>query len=313
LFKFVTFVSCGALASTAITPAFAQDATTILQPSTDWLLEYGEDRCRLARMFGEGDDQTVFWIEQNGPSATFSWLTAGGVVDRLGAIHKVGVTFGSFAEYEVSGVNRPSTRFSPRMKDNPSSKMAFTLDRFGEALRGNGYRRGKRTDAKTSAETEDEQVIGLDPSDGAKIDFVDFARSERRIRLATGNLRDPFAAMNACAIDLYEEWGIDASEFAAIAEGPKPKNMRDIARKIQRHYPRDAERRGEAAIMKLKIIVAANGSVERCILINDTKAENFDDFACEVMNADAHFEPARNENGDPIRGLYSTKIYYYTK
>ena len=55
-----------------------EQPVTVLKPASEWNLNYAEDRCRLGRLFGGETDETIFWIEQSAPSASFSWLIAGG-------------------------------------------------------------------------------------------------------------------------------------------------------------------------------------------------------------------------------------------
>ena len=150
----------------------------------------------------------------------------------------------------------------------------------------------------------------LDPAAGAQIEHVDFSRKGRRIRLATGNMKDAFAALNTCSADLYAHWGIDAAELAVVVESAKQKNMEDVGRKLQAQYPRLAERRGESAQMDLKMLVGVDGKVEKCILVKKTQAEHFDDHACKVMSEYAEFEPALDAQGNPVRSIFSTLITY---
>lgn len=293
LFKSLTLPLSAILATTGAMPAAAQDDLVILEPATNWNLDYGEDRCRLARLFASGEDKTVFWIEQTGPDASFSWLSAGGIVKRLGSVRNVSVAFGSFPEYELS------------------AHAALELEGFGDALSGKGYEKQKLPADNDTIQLQDKREPILDTAAGAQIEHIDFVRKGRLVRLATGNMKDAFAALNACSADLYVHWGLDAAELGASAEGAKPKNMQHVARKIQAYYPSKAEGRGESAIMKLRILVGIDGKVDKCILIKETKAENFDDYACEVISEDAEFEPATDAQGNPVRSIYSFSVRYF--
>lgn len=285
------------------TATSAADASlTILEPSSHWQLDYGEERCRLARLFGNGDSKTIFWMEQTGPSGTFNWLVAGGAIDLLGSVRRVSASFGpAFESFELD-----------ESSSGPIRRDSLELASFGKAIESTGYRRfehdsrGEPDEADQFGETYSE----LNPAHGAQIEYVEFSRKDRRVRLATGDLADGFKALNACATDLYEFWGVDPKEIARIATGVKPLNMKRVARQIQKHYPSKAERRGEDAIMQLKVLIGTDGRVEKCITIEKTKAENFDERACELFKQHAMFEPAQDAEGKPVRAFFSTTVVY---
>lgn len=291
--KLISVLLTGALISSGGAPLRAEDEPVVLQPSTNWHLDYGEERCRLVRLFGPEDDQTVFWIEQTGPSASFSWLIAGGIVDHLGTKRSLTAAFGDFAPFDFN------------TSGEPVSRQSLELGKYGDALQGRGYERPKEEMAPTSVPP----LLNLDA--GARIDHVDFYRKGRSARLNTGQLKAAFDAMNACSANLYEHWGLKAGELDQIAQGARPLNMERVARRIQQHYPLTAERRGENATIELKMLIGVDGKVEKCIFIKKTKAENFDDKACQIMMSDAQFEPASDAQGNPVRDFYSATVHYH--
>lgn len=71
-----------------------------LQPSSEWNLDYAEDRCRLVRIFGEGDDETAFYIEQYAPSETF-FMVAAGQPFKLVKRNKIELQFGPAADAQM--------------------------------------------------------------------------------------------------------------------------------------------------------------------------------------------------------------------
>ncbi len=289
----------------AATPgAAAETSPIVLEPSSQWQLDYGKERCRLARLFGTGESKTIFWIEQTGPSGTFDWLVAGGAIDLLGSTRRVSASFGP--GFEPFKLDAPSS--------DPARRGKLELGSFGKAIEATGYRRPERDDDREpeKASKLTERCSELNPGHGAQIEYVEFSRKDRRVRLATGNLADGFKALNACFADLYEFWGVDPNKIAQVTKAAELTNMRHVARRIQRHYPRKAEMRGEDAIMQLKVLIGPDGRVEKCITIEKTKAENFDERACELFRQYAVFKPAQDAEGKPVRAFFSTTVVYTT-
>ena len=83
-----------------------------------------------------------------------------------------------------------------------------------------------------------------------------------------------------------------------------------MAADISRAYPAKAEARGEEALLVLKVLVGIDGNVEKCIRIDTTKADNFDDTGCRVFQSRAKFAPATDAAGKPVRAFYSISLAY---
>lgn len=275
----------------------------VLQPSGSWQLDYAETRCRLARTFGRGDELTAFWIEQTGPGSSFRWLMAGGAAKKLGLRRGIEVRFGPGFDPVKVNDREGSVRGRRGVQ-----RTEVTLEGFGEAIMGFGYRPPVLS---PSGQPVEPPAIGLAPDDGAKIDHVQFVRGDREVRLATGSLKAGFKALNDCTRNLYASWGVTPEEIALATTRVKALNMQEVVQRLQQAYPAKAKTRGEQATMTLKILVTADGTVERCIRNEIAKAENFGDAPCEIIKEYARFEPARDATGKPVRGFYHTEVAYW--
>ena len=77
---FAGIASVAAVSISSASPLSAQDTNDDalrLKPASQWQLNYADDSCRLARMYGEGDQRVIFYIEQYGLGQSFSMLAAG--------------------------------------------------------------------------------------------------------------------------------------------------------------------------------------------------------------------------------------------
>jgi TonB family protein len=129
------------------------------------------------------------------------------------------------------------------------------------------------------------------------------------VRLETGALDAAFKVLNQCTFDLLRDWGLDPERHLTAQSKPRWVNEAALVRKIVASYPRDALVQGEQAILRMRVIVSAEGTVESCTLIKATNTIKLDSPACEVMQR-AQFEPARDANGQPFRSLFATSITY---
>ena len=79
-FRFISFAAAVSVVAAPHSAAQTDDEVVVLEPSSPWQLDYGKDRCRIARTFGEGDDTNMFYLEQWEPAAWATWLVAGPAV-----------------------------------------------------------------------------------------------------------------------------------------------------------------------------------------------------------------------------------------
>lgn len=286
-------------------PGFAQDgATVIVSPSTPWQVDFGENKCRAVRLFGEGDERTVLLLEQITPSDTPRWIMAGEVAEQLNSGGDLTVQFGPGVEaFEMSATK------------------STTLGEFGKAYRSFSIRKpdwewgGKREEGE--ADNPDDEANSkpgmamLDIEEGASIEWVQFSRGKRAPqRLATGDFGQLFSLLNTCMTDLVRTWGVDVEAQQRRAKGPKPLNINQIARRIQQYYPIRAERWGKQADLSIRMLIDESGAITDCRITNITIAEDFDDRACIEFRKVGKFEPAIDTDGKPMASFYASTILY---
>src|SRR3546814_10235975 len=82
--RFLAIAPLAVLACLAASPArAADDAPVVLEPSSQWNVDFAEDRCRLARTFGGEGNRHILLFEQGGPTAAFGLTVAGPQFERF--------------------------------------------------------------------------------------------------------------------------------------------------------------------------------------------------------------------------------------
>lgn len=283
-------------ASALFIPDSAQAEDVVLEPSSPWHLDYGADKCRLARTFGEGEQKTILFLDQYQPSSSFTWTIAGPPVEA------------------VDSANRYTSQFGPGLtakiiKGFPGPTLG-KLEGYGAAIIQSGHRgddEGESGDVEESAIS----LPHLAAEEGGQIEWLEIRRGRHHsLRLLTGNMRAPFDAMNKCMADLLADWGLDVETQRRRVNGPEWTNIRRVVRKIQDHYPSKALDRGAQARLNMRIMVGTDGRPTGCVLTDVTKADNFDDAPCQIVMREARFEPARDAQNQPVPSYYATSIVY---
>lgn len=263
----------------------AEDDAVKLEPLAPWNIDYGQNRCRLARWFGTEDDVHMVMLEQAAPGTSFGLSLAGKEIRRFHSSDSI---------------------FLGLRGDRPMDER----ERFG---RGSIDQVGKaiilsRVSIGSSSNEQGLRNAGVDLEKAATVDRIVVERRGRVLSFETGNMREPVAALNARTSNLLSEWGLDAEQHKAYVP-PSWINEDAVTRRIVDQYPRQALNRGEQAIFRLRAIVEVDGSVSDCFIEESTRVERLESPACKEMRK-AQFEPARSADGSPMRSYYATSITY---
>lgn len=283
------FCSLAALACViAAGPALAKPVE--FAPSTPWNADFGDQKCRLARYFGEGEKRHLLFIDQYGPSEEFGLTLAGPAFRR-------------FASRE-----RTALRFFAAQQALRTEPFTGTVEGIGPAViySSVNLERGSEDRASDDVPTTLPQ---LDTGFAGQAEFIGLRQKVDEIRLMTGPLADAFALLNQCTRDLAATWGIDADKHLTATRLPLLTNQDAVVRKIMAGYPKAALNEGQQGIVQMRVIISAQGAVEECTLLNTTEAAALQSPACVAMR-EASFEPALDMQGEPMRSYYSTTIRY---
>lgn len=279
--------------STALVAMPAQAAPVVLKPSSPWNVDFGEEKCRLTRVFGGAEDQHLLAFQQYWPGKDSGLTIAGPAFARFRSLQRTNVRF--FAAQEP-------------LRTTP---FTGTVEQFGTGVIFSSIRIDDGEPAATN--TIDVPTGGgipqLDAAQGNQVQFIELAQGGREVRLETGPLGDAFKVLNQCTLDLLRDWGLDPDQHLTASSLPRWINQGALTRKITANYPSAGFSQGEQAIMRMRVIVSEQGMVESCTILKATATDRLESPACKVMQG-ARFEPARDASGQPFRSLYVTSITY---
>lgn len=270
------------------TPASAEPV--VLKPSSPWNVDFADNKCRLARLFGEGDNSHLVFFEQYWPSESFGLTVAGPSYKR------------------IRDRQPTELRFSESQPVQRSEPFTGTVVGYGKGVIYSSIKIGPDADT----EEQDARTTGLSMLDtgiAGTVEFVGLKQSGDEIRLLTGPLDKAFDVLNQCTSGLLAEWGLDPEQQRSATRLPQWTNIGPMVRRIQESYPIRARHIGEQGIMRMRVIVSAEGRVEDCAIIKATNTDRLESPACNVMK-DAIFEPGLDAAGKPFRSLYVTSITY---
>jgi TonB family protein len=278
--------------ATALTGTAAQAEPIVLKPSSSWNVDFGVEKCRLSRVFGGAENEHLLAFQQYWPG------------------DETGLTIAGPAFKRFRSLERTAVRFFEAQEPLRTTPFTGTVDGFGTGVI---FSTLKIDSGEPETNQIDEPSTGglrqLDVVLGQKVQFVELRQGGRDVRLDTGSLGDALKVLNECSLDLLRDWGLDPERHLTAQNMPRWINQAALTRKIVANYPSAGLAQGEQAIMRMRVIVSAEGTVENCTILKSTSTTKLESPACEVMQR-AQFEPARDALGEPFRSLYTTSITY---
>lgn len=281
------------LATLALTLAAVpvQAEPQVLKPSSPWNADFGEEKCRLTRLFGEGENRHMLIFEQYWPGERPAMTLAGPLFKPFTGQVPVRLSF--WAEQEP-------------LRTEP---FAGSAGEYGDAIVYPFIHLAKGIEPEASYEEAAARPPWLDTDLAGRAEFVDIKQGKHDVRFSSGPMKEVFKVLSLCGEDLIASWGLDPEKHRTAVQMPLWINQASVARLISSTYPTEAVIKGEQGVFSMRVIVSETGTVEDCVIFKATITERLDSPACREMQR-AKFKPALDAEGKPMRSFYGTTIAY---
>lgn len=269
-------------------PAGAREPL-VLEPTSAWNLRYDEDKCRLVRLFGEGEDQVELNIDQSGIEPFFNLFVLGEPVKTGRRQQTLTVQFGPHEE---------------------SAERSFLRGRLGEEkvpfLMMHGIQLGK---PEADVETGEFETGGIGLDRQEQIEWLAIGgRGSPALNLRLPDFSEAMAALSSCSEDLVRHLGLDADGQSRIAEKPQLLNKMEMARTI--NYPWLYQRKGMEGSVRLRVTVSKDGEATTCQIARSSRPAVFDDVVCRAMIQNGEFAPAIDVDGNPSASYFEMNFEF---
>jgi|SRR6185503_19675486 len=316
-----------------LTAAFASaaaTASTVLDPTSPWDLDYANSNCRLIRMFGSGRKAIRLVFEQVAPRSLMTVMVVGNFDAR--SDNENVLSFESLPGVRLSGGQALDAADS-------TDKIIFWPRHLGRGRWGlisdADFVRMRNADA-VAAERSPSAPASTDPSRVSWKDrnwraqsleewrTEDAAFSERAdrvtavvinpgwsgsISLHTGGLAKPLEALEKCTEDSLKDWGIDPAVEATIVTGAHP--VDDPYRLFgPSDYPAAALRSSKQDNLEVWLNINAEGGITSCRVISDFASKEINDAICGMVRGKERFVPARTKDGTAVPDFYTQSFVF---
>lgn len=287
-----------ALLTTPNAAIAAKPKPLTLKASSAWHVDFAEDRCRIARVFGEDKQQTFLFLDRYGPGEYFRLTVVG-------------------APVQTSLVNgEASVQFGPAEKEQQLYFFNGMLKKLPALVFTSGARVAPQSDqeiASIARRRSGDDSIALAPVSEAQLEAITHVALGKPLRrsviLETGPMRAVFKVSDKCIDNLMTTWGIDVEKHKNMMRMPTPKES-PANWVVSDDYPLKMLFSEQQAIVEFRLSVGPDGVPTACHIQSTTRPKEFDDAVCKSVMRRARFEPALDANGSAIASYYRNTVRF---
>ena len=269
--------------------------TTVLEPTSNWNLDYGAETCRLGRSFGEGDSKVILILSKYSPGIGMEMMATGKLL-KANSSRKF--TY-SFHEGDEIDVERPL--FGELEGDE-------TIWQFsGELIPSDVLEELSDADASPQEYKAAEAKAAAE----ARHLTLNIGRSTS-VELNTGKLSAAIEAMDTCTHELVRSWGYDPEALSKIATGPEPVG-RITSWFNASDYPTAALRKNLSGAVRFRLGIDDDGQIENCTIQSSYSDPSFPEKVCSEFQRKGKFEPARDAEGSPVASYWTSTVVFVTR
>lgn len=274
----------GLLASTAVQ---AQDVA-VFKPASVWAADYGEDYCRLIREFSDGTNTINLAFQRVQPGAdTQVMLIGNGVRTFRGATQLTWHFTPTDSERKTNYARSETGDGQQYLRMDNVTLVPFTPPAPGTPPGPPPPYSRTDEQAKTKAYTGLTMTAGL----------------TRPIQIDTGPLDGPVAALQTCADDLLQTWGLDPAKHKTLTAVAVPTPRADgILPTGTIPFSDFAKFAGGGNTIRL--MLNAEGKPTACHVHSPTLSAAKNEEICKLAMERASFTPAKDAQGQAMASYW---------
>ena len=276
-----------AAAGLVTTPAQAADdsAPSVYEPSGPWQADFGEDYCRLARSFSDGEHELFLALERIQPGPMARLILIGDEFRLFRRATQLGY------RYLPSGDDRMALLLRSETGDGQQYL------NLGDIMMGPAFVPPEPGSPPTP------------PAPYTREGELDFAKDVTGIELDegllqsmqidTGALKAPIEVLQACADDLLKYWGLDPEKHKTLT---RPAFPASDATKWLPAGTLSFEDFGKLSggANQIRLLLDEAGKPKSCDVHWPSLSENTNKAVCKALLEKAEYTPALDVSGQPM-------------
>lgn len=277
-----------------------------LPPSSAWVLDYGDDSCRLIRTFGEGKEKTTLVLESDAPNH-MDMLATGKPLANYNAGVSVkflpggGTTFEGRSALSTSNGDPAILWSNVYLIPNPLIEkrvLEYVDHNLKPALRPPPVSLAEQARYKAQRQQFAEKTTELEIQ----------TRWKHFVVLETGSMGNAISMFDKCGRDSLKDWGVDPNREDKIV---RPVWALDPSTWFSSDdYPRLMLTSGEESEVRVRLLVDASGKVTRCTSLSHFKYPEFNRVTCDAIMKRATLVPAELADGTRVPSYFTERVVF---
>jgi len=249
-----------------------------------WTLDAGDDYCRLSASFTNGGDQIDFALERNRAENFARLVLVGDAIRTFRNTDSIGYSFQPGGEERTAMFTRSETS---------DGRAWFNLGLVAFAPAGPPQMPPPPYDRAA-------ELAFAAPVNAVQLD----EGLRAPVRLATGPMRGPIEALQACTDDLLLHWGLDYAKHRTMTRRATPQGAPfewiSAGTFGFADFPLFSGARNP-----FRVMVNAEGQPTSCQVHWPSLEEDKNAAICEQLMANARFDPALDAEGQPMASYWT--------
>jgi hypothetical protein len=266
----------------------AQEAR-VYKPAGQWALDYGDDYCRLSRTFSDGENELALAFERIQPGPMMKMVLVGDGIRTFRRADELGWRF-------APGQGERKARYAQSKTAEGKDYYNFgpvslaTLEPPAPGVPPGPPPAYDRKEEQAAAKPYTAVALGsglLEP-----------------LRLETGSLEAPVGALQACADDLAQTWGLDPTKLAGADSAPAIPEGGGVGWLPQGTIPFEEFGKFAGGANQVRLMVDDAGKPSSCHIHWPTLSDSLNKKVCDTLMGKARFTPAKGPDAQPTAGLW---------
>lgn len=281
------------------------------RPATSWAADYGDDYCRLARDFSNGNQTIALALERVQPTTLVKLMLVGDSIRLYRSATSIGYN------YLPSGDSRQGVPVRSKATDG-RQLLIFDGVNIGPDLAalfsggfggpGAGPGGGDASGAPAfepgtplyNAEIEAGFASGIQG-------IMLTAGTVNPVRLETGPMKAVIEALQACTYDLLSHWGLDGEKHRTISREVVPQSGTTLPQGTV-GFQDFAKLSG--GMNQIRLMIDASGNPTDCKIHSPSLGDATNKKICDHLTKNAKFSPALDGSGQPMASYWIQSVFF---
>ena len=276
-----------AAAALLASPAAQAQNAAIFTPNSAWAADYGDDYCRLVRSFSDGTDEITLAVQRVQPGADTQLMLIGDAIRPFRGAEELGWHF-------LPGDTERKSRYTRSQTGDGQQYLRIEnvmLTPFTPPPPGTPP--GPPPYDRAAEQAATKNMTGLLVSTGVT----------KPVRIETGRLDAPIAALQTCTDDLIKTWGLDPEKHKTMS-APAAMNPNADGILPQGTIPFTEFAKFAGGGNQVRLLLDASGKPTSCTIFAHTLDKGLNDRICQLVMEKASFTPAKDAAGETMASFW---------